>query len=348
MLLDINMPRMSGLEMLRAMRSDPGLQMTTVVVLSTSNHDRDLIEAYKLNVAGYLVKPVTLRGVRAAHDLAAPVLDDGGVAMTTRGDEAIRVLVALDDEGERAAIGRHLAAGGVEVLEEQGGGQALVERARAQAYDVIVMGETLHGEAGAALVNRLREAKIGGAIVAIAGDEEGAAALVAAGATDVLAREDIVPARVVRRVQAAHRLARARRRPLRRRGRRPTRRPDGAARSWRLVAARSARAAARDPDRARRPRRRLDPGEKRARYVAATRRAIERANRLIADLMMAAQIEAGTLHVEPGGGAARAARAGPRNDDTDGQQERDAILVRDARTSRRAPIASACCRRSAT
>jgi CheY-like chemotaxis protein len=60
-LLDINMPRMSGLEMLRAMRSDPSLQMTTVVVLSTSNHDRDLIEAYKLNVAGYLVKPVTFQ-----------------------------------------------------------------------------------------------------------------------------------------------------------------------------------------------------------------------------------------------------------------------------------------------
>jgi CheY-like chemotaxis protein len=58
-LLDINMPRMSGLEMLRAMREDPELQMTTVVILSTSNHDRDLIEAYKLNVAGYLVKPVT-------------------------------------------------------------------------------------------------------------------------------------------------------------------------------------------------------------------------------------------------------------------------------------------------
>jgi CheY-like chemotaxis protein len=58
-LLDINMPRMSGLEMLREMRADPSLQMTTVVVLSTSNHDRDLVEAYKLNVAGYLVKPVT-------------------------------------------------------------------------------------------------------------------------------------------------------------------------------------------------------------------------------------------------------------------------------------------------
>lgn len=58
-LLDINMPRMSGLEMLREMRADPALQMIPVVMLTTSNDDRDLIEAYRLNVAGYLLKPVT-------------------------------------------------------------------------------------------------------------------------------------------------------------------------------------------------------------------------------------------------------------------------------------------------
>jgi CheY-like chemotaxis protein len=58
-LLDINMPRMNGLEMLRALRADPELAATPVVVLSTSNDDRDRVEAYRLNVAGYLVKPVT-------------------------------------------------------------------------------------------------------------------------------------------------------------------------------------------------------------------------------------------------------------------------------------------------
>lgn len=58
-LLDINMPRMNGIEMLRELRADPALQMTPVVMLSTSNDDRDRIEAYRLNVAGYLVKPVT-------------------------------------------------------------------------------------------------------------------------------------------------------------------------------------------------------------------------------------------------------------------------------------------------
>jgi CheY-like chemotaxis protein len=58
-LLDLNMPRMSGIEVLREIRSDPELAAMTVVVLTTSNEDRDRVEAYRLNVAGYLLKPVT-------------------------------------------------------------------------------------------------------------------------------------------------------------------------------------------------------------------------------------------------------------------------------------------------
>jgi CheY-like chemotaxis protein len=59
-LLDLNMPRMNGIEFLRAIRADPVHRVTPVVVLTTSNDERDRVEAYKLNVAGYLVKPVTL------------------------------------------------------------------------------------------------------------------------------------------------------------------------------------------------------------------------------------------------------------------------------------------------
>ena len=58
-LLDINMPKMSGLEFLREVRKDPELRAMTVVMLTTSNEDKDRIEAYELNVAGYLIKPVT-------------------------------------------------------------------------------------------------------------------------------------------------------------------------------------------------------------------------------------------------------------------------------------------------
>ncbi|NVB82744.1 MAG: response regulator [Kofleriaceae bacterium] len=58
-LLDVNMPKMNGIEFLREVRADPALQQMSVVVLTTSNEERDRIEAFKLNVAGYLLKPVT-------------------------------------------------------------------------------------------------------------------------------------------------------------------------------------------------------------------------------------------------------------------------------------------------
>ena len=58
-LLDLNMPRMNGIEFLRALRADDELKHLPVVVLTTSDDERDRIEAYHLNVAGYIVKPVT-------------------------------------------------------------------------------------------------------------------------------------------------------------------------------------------------------------------------------------------------------------------------------------------------
>lgn len=58
-LLDLNMPRMNGSEFLRELRADAELSATPVVVLTTSDDDRDLVEAYNLNVAGYILKPFT-------------------------------------------------------------------------------------------------------------------------------------------------------------------------------------------------------------------------------------------------------------------------------------------------
>lgn len=59
-LLDLNMPRLNGIEFLRVIRADPVLRSLPVVVLTTSDDDRDKIDAYDLNVAGYLLKPVTV------------------------------------------------------------------------------------------------------------------------------------------------------------------------------------------------------------------------------------------------------------------------------------------------
>jgi CheY-like chemotaxis protein len=58
-LLDLNMPKMNGLEFLQEMRSDATIRHIPVVVLTTSNEERDRVEAYQLNVAGYILKPIT-------------------------------------------------------------------------------------------------------------------------------------------------------------------------------------------------------------------------------------------------------------------------------------------------
>lgn len=57
-LLDINMPKMNGIEFLRAARTDEKLRQIPVIMLTTSKEERDRIESFNLCVAGYMVKPV--------------------------------------------------------------------------------------------------------------------------------------------------------------------------------------------------------------------------------------------------------------------------------------------------
>lgn len=55
-LLDLNMPKMNGIEFLQEAKKDPELKKIPVVVLTTSNDSRDKLESYKLGVAGYMLK----------------------------------------------------------------------------------------------------------------------------------------------------------------------------------------------------------------------------------------------------------------------------------------------------
>jgi len=55
-LLDLNMPRMSGLEFLAELRKDPRLQRSIVFVMTTSAAEEDRVNAYNLNIAGYVLK----------------------------------------------------------------------------------------------------------------------------------------------------------------------------------------------------------------------------------------------------------------------------------------------------
>jgi CheY-like chemotaxis protein len=55
-LLDLNLPRMTGIEFLKSLRADPDLRDAIVFVLTTSKRDEDRVASYDLNVAGYMVK----------------------------------------------------------------------------------------------------------------------------------------------------------------------------------------------------------------------------------------------------------------------------------------------------
>ena len=57
-LLDLNMPKMNGIEFLQEMKNLREFKTIPVIVLTTSKHEKDKVESFKLGVAGYMVKPV--------------------------------------------------------------------------------------------------------------------------------------------------------------------------------------------------------------------------------------------------------------------------------------------------
>lgn len=65
-LLDLNMPKMNGHEFLEQVRADPSLHTLTIIVLTTSALDSDIMSAFQHYVAGYLVKPPSAQGLREA------------------------------------------------------------------------------------------------------------------------------------------------------------------------------------------------------------------------------------------------------------------------------------------
>jgi CheY-like chemotaxis protein len=59
--LDLNMPKINGIEFLKLLRSDEVLKYLPTIMLTTSNNPRDVLECYKVGVAGYILKPLKYR-----------------------------------------------------------------------------------------------------------------------------------------------------------------------------------------------------------------------------------------------------------------------------------------------
>ena len=58
LLLDLKMPRMDGIEVLRTLKADERTRAIPVVVMTSSNEERDVVESYRLGVNSYIVKPI--------------------------------------------------------------------------------------------------------------------------------------------------------------------------------------------------------------------------------------------------------------------------------------------------
>ena len=72
LLLDLKMPKVDGLEVLRQLKGDPDLRAMPIVVLTSSREERDLVRSYHLGVNAYVVKPV------AFHDFVDAIKMLGG------------------------------------------------------------------------------------------------------------------------------------------------------------------------------------------------------------------------------------------------------------------------------
>lgn len=72
MLLDLKLPKVDGLEVLRQVKSDPKLKLIPIVVLTSSKEEKDMVASYKLGVNAYVVKPVDFHEfVNAIRELGA-------------------------------------------------------------------------------------------------------------------------------------------------------------------------------------------------------------------------------------------------------------------------------------
>ena len=123
-LLDLAMPQMDGLELLKILKADAQLRVIPVVVLSTSRQQRDLVECYRLGVNAYVIKPVDFKEfVDAVAQLGVfwtavnvpppPPSEAGEDGLTERLAEDLHILHLEDDPSAGTLVTTTLKAAGI-------------------------------------------------------------------------------------------------------------------------------------------------------------------------------------------------------------------------------------------
>ncbi|GEM_PF-456108 len=205
-LLDLNMPRMGGLEMLAALRQDPKLSDSVVFVLTTSSSKSDVDAAYRNHIAGYIHKQELSGGYM---DLVK-LLDDYWqvVMLAHKGELAtavpMRLLIIDDDELDRQAAIRALRSSTqeMEIIEAATAAQGLQYFA-SNHFDAVLLDYRLPDQDGLEVLCRLHENRDHScAIVMLSGidDEALATRCLEAGAQDFLLKQELHARHLMRAV----------------------------------------------------------------------------------------------------------------------------------------------------
>ncbi len=88
-LLDVNLPRLSGLEVLAELKQDPELAVIPVVMLTTSQAEEDILRSYKLHANAYVTKPVDFEQLHRGDPADRRLLPDPGPAAQPRPGPAL-------------------------------------------------------------------------------------------------------------------------------------------------------------------------------------------------------------------------------------------------------------------
>ncbi len=157
LLLDLILPKPSGMEVLRHVREKRGDRTTTIVV-ATARHDETLKQSCeRLDVQGYLVKPFDLKALNGTilkfHKYQGVHLD---LDYDTPKPEKIRLLIAEDDKKQAAVYDRFLPSK-VFSLKIEGNGLAALDVYREWKPDMIILDLTLPGLSGLGFLEEVRE-----------------------------------------------------------------------------------------------------------------------------------------------------------------------------------------------